>query len=336
MEYIIKETENEKITVRDLQNEVLTIMDELDRVCRKNKIKYALHAGSALGVVNYQGFIPWDDDIDVIVKKEDYPKLIKALQKDLKDDFYFQCYETDKRYNVLINSMKIRKKNTYIKETNTLLKNRCKSGDGIFVDVIWFGNAAEKTIQDQFYRNWIRFLMPITVLLDNLKIDFKPLKSHIVKWCGKYSDKYKDSKYCTQTICMPWEKFLKEPIFLKKDIFPFKEYDFEGRKYYSYNNIPAVVTKWYGPKCMKQEINGEMVDLYPEEKRIPKHTVDLNLKSDEPTVEDKRNIFIKSAVLISIILFIVSIFLLNETSLKLTGLGLVLLGMSLLILINRK
>ena len=53
--------------------------------------------------------------------------------KDLSDDFYFQCFENDKRFNAIMGpTMKIRKKNTYIEEVNFLLKNKCKSGDGIF------------------------------------------------------------------------------------------------------------------------------------------------------------------------------------------------------------
>ena len=78
-EYILKETPDGKITVRDLQLEVLSIMDEIHRVCEKNDIKYALIAGSALGIVNNKGFIPWDDDIDICLKREDYPRFIEAL-----------------------------------------------------------------------------------------------------------------------------------------------------------------------------------------------------------------------------------------------------------------
>ena len=72
-EYVLKELENgKKITVRDLQLELLTIMDEIHRVCTKNNIDYCLMAGSALGICNYKGFIPWDDDIDVMIKKDQY------------------------------------------------------------------------------------------------------------------------------------------------------------------------------------------------------------------------------------------------------------------------
>ena len=81
-DYIICNKNGKEITVRDLQLEVLTVMDEIHRVCEKNNIRYGLIAGSALGMVNYKGFIPWDDDIDVCVLREDWNKFIKALDKD--------------------------------------------------------------------------------------------------------------------------------------------------------------------------------------------------------------------------------------------------------------
>lgn len=281
-EYVLIDNGRKKITVRDLQKEVLTIMDEVHRVCEKNNIKYALIAGSALGIVNYKGFIPWDDDIDVCIERKDYKKFIEALKKDLNEHFYFQCFQTDKKYNVLIPNMKIRKRNTYIKEKNFLLKNRCKSGDGIFVDVVIYDSISDNKLIDELYRTSIKLLMPIMVLLDNLHIPTTPLKQ-LVEWIAEhYSKKNKNSKLTSQTIAIPWEKFLHEPVFLKKDVYPFKLYEFEGRKFYSYNNIEKVLKQWYGNNCLKKWNGKEWEETLPVEKRKPKHTVDLNLKGEGP------------------------------------------------------
>ncbi len=278
--YILKQDENGTITVRDLQLEVLSIMDEIHRVCEKNNIKYALIAGSALGIVNYKGFIPWDDDIDICIKREDYSKFIEALKKDLDKNFYFQCFETDKRYNVLIPNMKIRKRNTYIEERNFLLKNRCKSGDGIFVDVVVYDNMSENKFIDELYRSSIKLLMPIMVFLDNLHIPTTPLKKLVEKIALRYTNKNKNSKLASQTIAIPWEKFLKEPVFLKEDVYPFKLYEFEGRKFYSYNNIEKILKQWYGDNCLKKWDGKKWVETLPINKRKPKHTVDINLKGE--------------------------------------------------------
>ena len=101
-DYVICTKNGKDITVRELQMQVLSVMDEIHRVCVKNNIRYGLIAGSALGIVNYKGFIPWDDDIDVCVLREDWNKFIEALDKDLGKDFYYQCFEKDKRYNTIM------------------------------------------------------------------------------------------------------------------------------------------------------------------------------------------------------------------------------------------
>ena len=282
-DYVLLEKDGKKIMVRDLQLEVLSIMDEIHRVCEKNNIKYGLMAGSALGIVNYKGFISWDDDIDICVERKDWNRFIEALKKDLSDDFYFQCFETDKLFNVINGpTMKIRKKNTYIEEVNFLLKNRCKSGNGIFVDAIIYDNICENKFIDEINRTVIKLVMPFIVLFDNLKINPIHLKKFVVWFSNRYSRKYENSKLMSQPISVPWEKFLKEPVFLKEDILPFKLYEFEGRKFYSYNNIEKVLKEWYGPNCLKKWDGSKWIDPYPKEKRKPKHTADLNLHGDSP------------------------------------------------------
>ena len=279
-DYVI-ETKSGSYKVRDLQLEVLSIMDEVDRVCRKNNIKYALMAGSALGIVNYKGFIPWDDDMDVIILRKDWNRFIEALKKDLSDDFYFQCFETDKRYNTIMGpTMKIRKKNTYIEEVNFLLKNRCKSGDGIFLDIIIYDNICENKFIDECARTVVKLVMPFIVLFDNLHINPVLLKKFVVWFSNKYARRYENSKLMSQPVSVPWEKFMHEPVFLKEDILPFKEYEFEGRKFYSYNNIEKILKEWYGPNCLKRWDGKKWVETYHKEKRKPKHAKDVDFKSD--------------------------------------------------------
>ena len=281
-DYTLIEKNGKIITVRDLQLEVLTIMDEIHRICVKNNIRYALIAGSALGIVNYRGFIPWDDDIDVCIPRDDWNKFIEAMKKDLNSNFYFQCYETDKRYNVIMGpTMKVRKKNTFIKEKNFLLKNRCKSGDGIFVDVIIYDNIAENKFIDECNRMIIKLTMPFMILLDNIHINPRLLKKFVVWYSNKYSRKHENSKLVSQPISVPWEKFMREPVFLKEDVYPFKLYEFEGRKFYSYNNIEKILKQWYGSNCLKKWDGKKWIETLPVEKRKPKHTVDLNLNGDK-------------------------------------------------------
>ncbi len=77
---------------------LLSVMDEFHRVCVKNNITYFMGFGTLLGAKRDGGLIPWDFDIDLLVKYEDKFALIEALKKDLSDDFYFKCLEVDKKY----------------------------------------------------------------------------------------------------------------------------------------------------------------------------------------------------------------------------------------------
>ena len=67
----------------------LKILKEIDRICRKYKIRYALDAGTLIGAVRHKGFIPWDDDADVVLVRSQYEALKKVLQRELPDTMEF-------------------------------------------------------------------------------------------------------------------------------------------------------------------------------------------------------------------------------------------------------
>ena len=85
--------------LRDLQLTELEIAVEVDRICHKHGIRYSLDGGTLLGAVRHHGFIPWDDDMDIIFTRTEYEKFFLACQKDLDQDrFFLQDYRTDPYY----------------------------------------------------------------------------------------------------------------------------------------------------------------------------------------------------------------------------------------------
>ena len=78
-------------SLQEHQSVLFELLVEFDRVCRKNDIRYILFAGSALGAVRHQGFIPWDDDLDVALLREDYEKLIRLDAGEWNAEYYMQC-----------------------------------------------------------------------------------------------------------------------------------------------------------------------------------------------------------------------------------------------------
>lgn len=96
-----QESEESKLfgyTMEEIQQQVLTILEEVDRVCRECKISYVLEAGSALGARRYGGFIPCDDDIDIAMLREDYERFLKIAPKRLRTGYLLQTSKNSSDY----------------------------------------------------------------------------------------------------------------------------------------------------------------------------------------------------------------------------------------------
>lgn len=84
--------------IRELQLTELQMLKAFDQICRKYNIKYIIDAGTLLGAVRYGGFIPWDDDVDVRMLRDEYERFCKACKKELNTDYFLQNNETDPGY----------------------------------------------------------------------------------------------------------------------------------------------------------------------------------------------------------------------------------------------
>ncbi len=81
-----------------IKSEELKMLIKFDEVCNKYNIRYSLSGGTLLGAVRHGGFIPWDDDIDVIMIRKDYEKFCNVFDSEYDENYYLQNYLTDSEY----------------------------------------------------------------------------------------------------------------------------------------------------------------------------------------------------------------------------------------------
>ena len=124
----------DKDTLRRVQMVQLEIAKEIKRVCEENNIKFFLTAGTLLGAIRHQGFIPWDDDLDIAMLKEDYDRFIEIAPKALNSQYELQTWYTDHTYPNEF--AKVRKKGTVYVEGKADKQKK----PGIYVDVIVYIN----------------------------------------------------------------------------------------------------------------------------------------------------------------------------------------------------
>ena len=137
-----------KEELRQIQLTQLELLQEVDRVCKKCKIHYNIIAGTLLGAVRHGGYIPWDDDADVALLREEYEKFRVACEKELDHNkFYFQDHRNTEGYRWGYG--KLRKKDTlFLRE----YQEHMPYEQGIFIDVFPLDHVSDvkliRTVQN--------------------------------------------------------------------------------------------------------------------------------------------------------------------------------------------
>ena len=159
--------------LRQIQLNLVGILKEIDRVCRKNNITYWLDFGTLLGAVRHKGFVPWDDDLDIGIFKKDYKRFKKCMLKDLQDPFVLRDYKMSKIHKLPI--LRVYNKHFLV------ARKRTSNGEPIYenawVDVFPLvnGTLASKIFScfGFIFRIWIRinknYMFLISVIIGYMK-----------------------------------------------------------------------------------------------------------------------------------------------------------------------
>jgi|SRR5690554_849179 len=135
--------------LKDLQRILIEIYKDIAEVCRKYDLKFMLGGGTCLGAVRHNGFIPWDDDMDLMMPRKDYNKLLELFDKELGEKYdLVDLNITNSGQKIFA---KIMKKNTRFIETDCFYDN---SPSGIFVDIF----PIERLPDNKYLRSLFLFL----------------------------------------------------------------------------------------------------------------------------------------------------------------------------------
>lgn len=97
----------EGATLQEHQKALLVLLREFDRVCKALDIAYVLFAGTLLGAVRHHGFIPWDDDVDVLMRREDYERFLKEAPSVLDRDRFFLQKEFSDHWPMFFSKLRL-------------------------------------------------------------------------------------------------------------------------------------------------------------------------------------------------------------------------------------
>lgn len=256
-----------EIGIDELKKIQLEMLVKIDSFCKTNNIKYFLSAGTLIGAVRHQGYIPWDDDIDIMMLRQDYDKFIHSFNGKIKD---LSVDAPELNWNFYAPFANVFDMRTILYE-----KNKSYRGDSISVkiDVFPFDNLPSNEFVYWITRNVVLILNSI-MRVKRLTLPFKNLtvKHKIIK-CLLCWFPYILAQKIIHKIAISNEKDVESDVFLrtfdiKKPMRARREI-FQHAVYVPFENYSFPIPE-HADEYLRIRY-GDYMKLPPEEERIPHH-----------------------------------------------------------------
>jgi len=248
-----------------LKNIQMELLKDFIAVCEKLGLRYYAIGGTALGVVRHGGYIPWDDDIDVAMMREDYEIFLKEGQSHLKDGYFLQTFDTD---GFPGNYAKIRDENTTFVETSV---EHLPISHGVYIDIFPLDYYPTEDVEAH------------TAKKQKLAVDLAcmvgfhgvPFKRKVRMLLGKISLAFKPSLNSTKKIILAREALFKgvppTDVVVNNSgdwvAMPIEAFG-EGVKM-SFDGLEINMPKDYDTYLSR--LHGDYMPPPPEDKRVPHH-----------------------------------------------------------------
>jgi len=227
-----------EIDTAQAQKVMLEILRVFDTICKEHHLTYWLDHGTLLGAVRDGGFIPWDDDLDVTMPREDYEKFLKIAPSLLPESLFLQTKEKDPHYRMFF--AKIRKRNSRM--VDHWEQNRdIKYHQGIFIDIFPVNTILNRPFQIQRYKFMLNFAK---IFVNRFWVWRQPAKM-MIRLINRMHTKEGDfivsgGESMHYVIHVP-----------KKSIFPLRKIMFEGRSFPVPNDTDTYLSSIFGVEYMQ-------------------------------------------------------------------------------------
>ena len=262
---------NVTMTVEEIKQTLLNILIQFDHMCKKYNLKYSLAYGTLIGAARHSGFIPWDDDIDVVMPQDDYLKLISIEEvKNPHQRYSLHMGECEKKYGEHYVYPFAKLEDNYTK----MIYHHSKDTGGAFIDIFPVtGLPCDMNERKKYISKMLKLQAIIGVgdycsdkIASNLKSLFyfsgyRFIRNRMIKNAFQFD--YFNCDYVAQSI---WS-FGEREIF-KNDLFEnLIDISFEGYNFKAFANYDEILKQLYG----------DWRKLPPQEQRISHHDYDLVL-----------------------------------------------------------
>lgn len=250
--------EKKPLTVRESQLRILEVMKDVDRFARENNIPYTLSSGTMLGAIRHGGFIPWDDDADIFMLREDFERFVKIYKSD-KYRLSYNIEEPDD-YSI-IGYAKV------VDPTAYALSKSGKKDPGIFLDIFPLDSMPEDPTERRTYMHRIMhfenrlYHRQRTDLVSVIKSYWRSCDS----WKRKLLDAVHDRRYAGSPLVGQAIGTRNYRTVLNRDRFSsLTDITFEGYTFRGFSDPHSYLEIVYGPDYMTPKKWSHEIKVYNE------------------------------------------------------------------------
>ncbi len=258
----------EEINLKEMKKIQIQILNQINNFCQKNKINYWLDCGTLIGAARHKGYIPWDDDIDIGMLREDYDRFMNTFNK-ANRRYKLLCIEKDKNYYFAYGKVIDTKTVLYEPDEETGVKS------GVYIDVFVYDNAPDNPkLADKMFKKRDLYNKMRMAQLYKDEYDHTSIKKRIIRFFLNLYLKFLPIDYYTRKIVENSKTYMHENTkrignftsttkFMadKKLLRSFIKLEFEGKKY----PVPIGYDEWL------HNFYGDYMQLPPKEKRVSHH-----------------------------------------------------------------